>query len=249
VARPFIIGNWKTYISSLKAATALLKNIEKGLPRQMKAEVIVCPPSPFIAPLRERYSGKRIAFGAQDVSYDDGAPTGDVRAEVLTEVGATHVIIGHAERRRDGDTDEIVSKKLAAALEARLTPIVCFGEKVRDREGAYLSELEASITASLAGISEPLLKKVIIAYEPVWAIGAAEPPSPREIREIIIFIRKVIASRFSRELALKATIIYGGAVNEANVRELIEGSGAGGFLLGRASIEAGAFTEIVRACL
>lgn len=245
--RPLIVGNWKTYITSLKEAKKLLKDVQKGLPRKLSTDVVLCPPSPFIGPLALSYTGTRIAFGAQDVSFDDGAPTGDVLPAVLKDVGAQYVIIGHAERRRDGDSNSMVSEKIAASLLSRLKPIVCFGEKERDRDGAYLSELERDIIESLHGMSEADMKKIIFAYEPVWAIGASSPPSAREIQETLIFIRKTLALRYPRALALKARILYGGSVDASNAPELIEHAGTSGFLVGRASAHADAFVDIIKA--
>lgn len=245
--RPLIVGNWKTYISSLKEAKKLVKDIEKGLPRRLTAEVVLCPPAPFIGPLALGYGGKRILFGAQDVSFDDGAPTGDIMPEVLKDVGARYAIVGHAERRRDGDSSDIVAEKIRAALAARIRPIVCFGERERDRDGAYFLELERDIVESLAGIPEEGVKKIIFAYEPVWAIGAPMPPSAREIQETLIFIRKTLALRYPRALALKTRILYGGAVDADSAPDLIEHSGAAGFLVGRASAHPDAFVGIIRA--
>jgi len=247
MAKGLIVGNWKAYVTSLKEAKKLFKAIEKTLPRDLKTEVVVCPPSIFLHPLKTSYSGKRIAFGAQDVFFENGAHTGEITASMLKDGGAKYVLVGHAERRASGETDAQVAKKVGAALDARITPILCFGERERDKDGHYLKELEESILASLALVDAGSLKKVVLAYEPVWAIGAPLPPSARTIRETIIFIRKTLASRFDREDALKVRVLYGGAVNDEVVHDLVEGSGANGFLLGRASIQSDIFNAIVRA--
>ncbi|PIR85138.1 triose-phosphate isomerase [Candidatus Kaiserbacteria bacterium CG10_big_fil_rev_8_21_14_0_10_45_20] len=245
--KPIIVGNWKTYVSSQKDAKKLFKAIDKNLPRTVRSEVVVCPPAPLIQPLRASYVGKRISFGAQDVSFEDGTPTGDIMPTVLKDVGAQYVIIGHADKRRDGDSDLIVGEKINAALDKGLRPIVSFGEQVRDKEGIYLSDLEQSIRGSLFNLTESALKKVIIAYEPVWAIGATVTPSAREIQETNIFIRKTLATKYSRGVALKARIIYGGSVDDTNADELIADADISGFLLGRASVDAEVFTTIVKA--
>jgi triosephosphate isomerase len=246
--RPLIVGNWKAYIASLKDAKKLFVGIDKGLPRGTRGEIVVCPPAPFIYPLAASYKGKRVSFGAQDAAIENGKHTGASTPMMLKDAGASYVIVGHSERREEGDTDEIVSKKVVAVLEAGLTPIVCVGEKERDREGHYLAGLEKSLLASLARIEPSTLKKLVIAYEPVWAVGATVSPTAREIREVIIFIRKALATRFDRTLALKVRILYGGDVNASNARDLIDGSDASGFLLGRASIDPEVFCVIVKMC-
>lgn len=245
--KPIVIGNWKAYVSSVKEGYALIKGIEKKLARRLSATVVVCPPAPLLGVLRTKYGGKRILFGAQDVSVLDDTPTGDIRPGVIKDVGAKYVIIGHADRRKSGDTDEVVRDKIKAALSEKLIPVVCVGEEVRDAEGAYLSVLEKSILDSFDGISELELKKIIIAYEPVWAIGAPMPPSPRTIQETLIFIRKTLAMKYPRALALKIPILYGGAVDDTNADGLIQDSGASGFLIGRASAHPEAFATIVNA--
>lgn len=248
MAKALIVGNWKAYVTSLKEAKKLFKDIEGGLPRGNRAEIVVCPPAPFVHPLAASYKGRRIAFGAQDASYEGGQHTGATTPHMLKDVGATYAIVGHSERREENDTDETVAKKVVAVLEAGMTPIVCVGEKERDREGHYLAGLEKSLLASLARVEPASLKKLVIAYEPVWAVGASTAPSAREIREVIIFLRKVLATRYDRAAALKVRILYGGDVNDANITSLVEGSDASGFLVGRASVAASEFASILKAC-
>ena len=249
MAKPLIVGNWKGYINSLKEAKRLFKDLEKKLPRELKADIVVCPPHPLLDALARSYRGSRITFGAQDAFYETGAHTGEVSAQLVKDTKAKYVIVGHAERRAKGETDEIVAKKVGAALDARLTPIVCVGESVRDKDGHYLKELGESVLASLDLVGPSALKKIVIAYEPVWAIGAPLPPNARTIRETIIFIRKVLASRYDKNDVLKVRIIYGGAVNGDIVNELVLESDAGGCLLGRAGIDPEEFATIVQASL
>ncbi len=240
-----IAGNWKSYVTSTKEAKKLFKDIEKGLPRQLKADVVLFPPSLLLHPLARNYSGKRISFGAQDIFFESGAHTGETPALLAKDVGARYALIGHAEKRAQGETDETVAKKVGAALDAKLTPVVAFGESSRDKNGEYLEDLARSILESLALVDVLSLKKVILAYEPVWAIGAPLPPTGRTIRHTMIFIRKTLAQKFKREDALKVRILYGGAVNEESALEIIQNGETGGFLLGRASIHADSFTSIV----
>lgn len=246
MAKPLVVGNWKSYVTTLKEGKKLFKAVEKGLPRDLGADVVVCPPALLIHPLAASYSGKRIAFGVQDIFFEHGAHTGETSAPLARDVGARFGLAGHAERRGLGESDAVVAKEVGALLDARLTPIVAFGEKTRDREGNYLRVLEESILNSLALVDQRSLKKVVLAYEPVWAIGAPLPPTARTIRETIIFIRKVLASKFDRADALKVRVLYGGAVSLDTAPEIIAESGADGLLLGRASVGASAFTDIVR---
>ena len=245
MAKTYVIGNWKNYVTSLKEGKKLFKDIEKKLPRTLKANVVVCPPALLIHPLSSSYSGKRISFGAQDVFFESGAHTGETTVALAKDVGATYTIAGHAERRAQGETDEIVAREVGAALDARMTPVVTFGEEERDKDGHYLKALQETILASLALVDAKSLKKVLLAYEPVWAIGAPLPPNARAIRETIIFIRKTLAQKYSKADALKVPILYGGAVNVESADDLIQHSGASGFLLGRASVHADTFVEIV----
>jgi triosephosphate isomerase (TIM) len=245
MARTIIVGNWKSYVTSFALAKKLFKEIELHLPKKTSADIVVCPPHLFIDYLADSYQGTRISFGAQDAHFETGAATGTVSAPALKSIGVTHVICGHTERRAMGETDDIVSKKIGAVLDEKMIPIVCLGETKRDREGNYLEELEATIKGSLARIQEKDMKKIILAYEPVWAIGAPLAPDARIVRETIIFIRKVLADLFDREVALKTRIIYGGAVDTDTAEDLLANSGAHGFLLGRASVDAERFTKII----
>lgn len=245
MARTLIVGNWKSYVTTFTEAKHLFHDIEKALPKRVTTDIVVCPPFPFIDYLSDSYGGERIAFGAQDAHFETGAATGTVSAPALKSVGVRYVIVGHAERRAAGDTDAIVAQKVGAVLDEKMVPLVCVGEETRDREGHYLTALQESIEASLARVQEKDMKKLVIAYEPVWAIGAPLPPEARTIRETIIFIRKVLAGMFGRSVALKARIVYGGAVDDENAEELLRDSGAQGFLLGRASVDAERFARIV----
>lgn len=245
MAKPLIVGNWKSYITSLKEAKKTFKDIEKRLPRSLKSEVVICPPSLLLYPLVDSYKGKRILFGVQDTFFEAGAHTGELPATLAKDVGASYTLVGHAERRAQGETDEVVSKEVGAALDAKLVPIVAVGEKERDKDGRYLEGLRESILTSLSLVDQASFKKIIIAYEPVWAIGAPLPPSPRAIRETIIFIRKVLTEKYEKKQVMKTRILYGGAVSEDNVEELKEESDANGFLLGRASLDPEAFSKIV----
>lgn len=247
--KALIVGNWKAYVASPKEGLALIKAIDTKLPRGMESTVVVCPPALLAAHLRASYRGSRIAFGAQDVSLTGvGAHTGETAAALLVAAGLSYTIVGHAERRGAGETNEVVARKARLALDARLTPIICVGETERDHSAGYLSAIETMLLESTRTLDAALLKRVVVAYEPVWAIGAPQAPSPRVVSESVLYIRKLLMQAFGREAGQKVRILYGGAVDETNARALLTEGNAQGFLVGRASVDALHFAGIIRAC-
>ena len=215
----------------------------------MKSEIVVCPPAPILAYLRDSYAGRRIAFGAQHISISGlGANTGEDAGELVRAAGATYTIVGHAERRAEGEDDERVAKEARAALDSGLTPIICVGEEERDKDGHYFAKIEKTLAGSVSRILPHEIGRVVIAYEPVWAIGAPLAPGARVVAEATLYVRKTLASLYGREAALKTRIIYGGAVDETTAGELKKDGQVNGFLIGRASVDALKFPLIVRAC-
>lgn len=246
--KKLIVGNWKLYISSLAEGKKILRRIDKSFPRGVKSTVVICPPVALAVALRASYGGRRIAFGTQDASFEiDGSHTGEISPRQLKESGIEYVILGHMERRAKGDTDEIVSKKAAAALSVRLHPIVCVGEPERDKEGHFFEYLKKNITDSLQRVSPSDAKNITVAYDPLWAIGHSEAPAPSVIREASVFIRKTLAELWGREHADKVRIIYGGSVDGSNADIIAEGANVQGVLPGRASIDPDAFCKIIKA--
>lgn len=250
--KSLVVGNWKLYVNSLAEGRALLSSIDKKFPRGIKTAVVVAPQIPLAAALKARYGGKRIAFATQDVSFDsEGAHTGSIAAPALKSSGIDYVIIGHAEMRaqvnKPGDTDETVSKKAAAAIAAKLHPIICVGEPARSEDGSHFSFLSKNVAGSLSRIDSADASRITLAYDPLWAIGENEAPPPRIVSEGIIFIRKTIAGLWGREAALKVRIIYGGSVTPENAKEFAAHTAAQGLLIGRASVDADSFTKIIKA--
>lgn len=242
-----IVGNWKLYVSSPKEGKALLASIKRSLPKTSKTVIVICPPVTLAVYLRDSYSGKRIAFGTQDVSTEvDGSHTGEVSARSLKESGIEYVMVGHAERRGKGDTDEVVSKKAAVALAEGLQVIMCVGEKERDQDGAHFAELKKNVLHSLERVEPEDAKRITIAYDPLWAIGNAEAPTPRIIKESIIFIRKTLVEMWGRERGLKVRIIYGGSAMSESAKSIRDEGGVDGLLLGRASVDPQEFSEIIK---
>lgn len=246
--KKLIVGNWKLYINTPAEGKKLIRDIDKKLPRGLKVEVALCPQVSLAPLLKSTYGGKRMSFGTQDVFFEEsGAHTGQTSPKALTSSGIKYVIVGHAERRAEGDTDDIVAKKAVTAIQAKLHPIVCVGEPVRDTEGAYLTYLSNNVTSSLARINAVDASKFTIAYDPLWAIGAPQAPSPRVVAEAVMFIRKTIADMWGRERALRVRIIYGGSVNTESATLFATTPGIQGLLAGRASVNAEEFTNIIRA--
>jgi len=246
--KSLVVGNWKLYIRSLSEGKKLLHAIDKTFPRGVKSTVVVCPPVALAVALKAGYGGKRIVFGTQDSSFEiEGSHTGEISPRHLAESGIQYVILGHTERRAMGDTDEIVAKKVAAALSAKLIPIICVGEPKRDSEGHFFEYLKNNVSQSLARISPSDAKKIIIAYDPYWAIGNSEAPTPNIIREAALFIRKTLAEMWGREAADRVRIIYGGSVDGSNADIIAEGAGINGVLPGRASVVPEEFSKIIKA--
>ncbi|MEK9177013.1 MAG: triose-phosphate isomerase [Patescibacteria group bacterium] len=246
--KSLIVGNWKLYVRNLAEGKKLLRALDRSLPRGGNAEVVVCPPVVLAVALRAGYGGRRIRFGTQDASFHvDGAHTGEVSPVALAESGIEYVILGHVEQRTEGDTDETVAKKTAAALAAGLTPVVCVGERVRDKDGHHFSQLQKNVKESLARITPAESSRVVVAYDPLWAIGNAEAPSPTVIREAVTYVRKTLAEMWGRDRALKTRIIYGGSVTSESAGAIAKDGGVQGLLPGRASIQPEEFSGIVKA--
>lgn len=180
-----------------------------------------------------------VALAAQDVSVEGpGAHTGEATAEALAGAGVSYVIVGHSERRKAGETDTEVAAKLARVLSVGMTPVLCVGELARDDDGRYLEEVTVQLVSALSGLSEKDRAKVVVAYEPVWAIssaGGARPLTPDELAEAALFVRSVLAERFSPELAKKTRVLYGGSVTAEEVPGYVSTGRVQGFLVGRAS--------------
>lgn len=247
--KALIVANWKSYTDSPKAGAELLKGIDKKIPRSLESTIVLCPPALLLAHLQSGYRGTRLAFGVQDVSAEPlGAHTGEVSAQLARASGASYALIGHAERRAKGESHADVAQKVRAALDHKLTPIVCVGEKERDKGAEYLSVIETMVVESLASLEPTDLKRVVIAYEPVWAIGAPVAPGPRVVSEASLYIRKILIQRFGREAGLKVKILYGGAVDETNAATLLSEGNISGFLVGRAATNPLSFAGIIRAC-
>ncbi len=246
---PLVAGNWKMNgtLASLAEVDALKEKLAGVSPA---CDVMICPPFTLLFPMSERLGDSTIAMGAQDCHWEPkGAHTGDVAAEMIAETGATAVIVGHSERRTDHhETDEIVNKKAAAAHRAGLVAIICIGETIDERKaGKTLEVLTTQLKGSVPAGSTAA--NVIIAYEPVWAIGTGLTPTPEEVAEAHAHIRRELAGIVGEEEAAAMRILYGGSVKPNNAKELMAVENVDGALVGGASLKAEDFFGIIGAYL
>jgi triosephosphate isomerase len=243
-----IVANWKLNPESLVKTHELLKKFDFS--NSKNKEIVICPPAPFIIPVVNLFKkNKKIKVGAQNISeFESGAYTGEFSAKQVASVEASYVIIGHSERRKMGETNDEVAKKVKIALRNKLIPIVCIGESVRDEKGQYHNFIQEQLLASLLDISKANMSRVVIAYEPIWAIGkdASRETTKEEALEMNIFIKKVLADKFGKNVAENAVLLYGGSVNEKNCNEYLEYGRFGGLLVGGASLDARKFNIICK---
>ncbi len=237
--------------TTLQAGQSLAAEIVHGLANGVSGvEVGVCPPSPYLIPIAQKLHGSKVVLGAQNVSPEKpGAFTGEVAIEMLLDVGCQWVILGHSERRQFfGDTDEVINKKLIAALDRGLKVIFCIGELLEDRKtGRTESVLETQLSKGLLNLTPEHMAKVVIAYEPVWAIGTGVTASPEQAEETHAFIRKWLTGRFGQAVADATQIQYGGSVKGDNAKELLAKPNIDGALVGGASLKSDQFLAIIRA--
>lgn len=242
-----IVANWKAYVEDAARAKKLLA-AAKRLVRETGHDIVLAPPAPLFGALALK-NKSRVAFAAQDVSLTTGgAHTGEATAAAYSAAGATYALVGHSERRAQGDTDAIIAQKLTRSLAQALTPILCVGEHERDGEGRYLSSIREQLTKALSDLLPKERSSVIIAYEPLWAIGktADAAISPDDLSEMTLYIRKVLAELLPGKSSARSLVLYGGSVEPSDIRGLAATSGVDGFLVGHASIDPHTFTDLVR---
>ncbi|WFU37722.1 triose-phosphate isomerase [Bradyrhizobium sp. CB82] len=245
--RPLIAGNWK--MNGLKASAAEFDAmLTGGAEVAAKADLLVCPPATLIAAFAAKAAGKKVAVGAQDCHPKaSGAHTGDIAAEMLVDAGASAIIVGHSERRADhGESDDLVRQKAEAAWRAGVIAVVCVGETQGQRDaGQTLDILRGQLDLSLPDGSKA--GNLVVAYEPVWAIGTGLTPTAKDVEQIHGFIRELLISRF-RDEGAKMRILYGGSVKPSNAAELMAVKNVNGALVGGASLKAADFLAIAKGC-
>ena len=247
--KKFLAGNWKMNKTSADGV-ALVHDIVLAVGKQTDVEVVVCPPFTALESAAKALEGSNVRLGAQNMhSEASGAFTGEISAPMLRAIFATHVILGHSERRTlFGETDELVNKKVLAALKHQLRPIFCVGETLAEREaGATLKVVQTQVERGLEGVGKDIAASVVVAYEPVWAIGTGKVATTEQAQEVHAFIRGLLTTLFTEPVAQRMRILYGGSMKPANAPELLAQKDIDGGLIGGASLEARSFVELVTA--
>lgn len=245
--KPIIAGNWKMY-KTIGTAVTLVQSLLAQVGWEERVQVVICPPFTALAAVSPLIAGSRIALGAQDLFWlDEGAYTGAVAPPMLKDLGCSYVIIGHSERREHfAETDGTVNKKTKAAMAHGLVPIVCVGESLTQREaGETNTFVRNQVLAGLADLGEKAAE-IVIAYEPIWAIGTGRSSTGDDANEVIQLIRETLAGMFGRETAEQIRILYGGSVKPNNIKEYMAYPDIDGALVGGASLETGTFVPIVK---
>jgi triosephosphate isomerase (TIM) len=244
--RKLIAGNWKMNMDRA-GAVALAKEVAHRAAEVPKVDLLICPPSCYLTAVSDTIASTQVALGAQNMYHEaNGAFTGEISAVMLLDVGAKYVILGHSERRHIlGETDEAINKKTLAALAWGLVPIVCVGELLAEREAGQTSEvIRRQFEGSLANVTAAQIERVVIAYEPVWAIGTGKVASPEQAEEVHADLRNLLSKRYNAELAGGVRILYGGSVKPSNAGELLGQANIDGALVGGASLKADDFIGI-----
>lgn len=251
--KKLIIANWKCNPITRKEAKDLSRTIEQGVHGTKGAEIVLCPPFPWLSVVSCELS--IVKMGAQDCHFEQsGAYTGAVSPAMLKDIGCRYVIIGHSERRHFfGETNEVVHKKVRAVLKAGLKAVLCIGEDTRDtfdEKGHWTHELDPKVkdqlVSALEGIKKPQVKNVIVTYEPVWAIGTGNPATPDDVLSAKIFVQRIISELYDRKIAESTLILYGGSTNHRNAASFVKEGGTDGLLVGGASLDAEEFIAMAR---
>ncbi len=249
IRKKLIAGNWKMNKTS-GDALPLAQDIVAAVGKDTDVEVVICPPFTSLESVGKALEGSNVKLGAQNMHPEaSGAFTGEVSAPMLRSLFATHVILGHSERRTYfKETDAFVNQKVIAALKNQLKPILCVGETLAEREaGTTLKVVQTQTEAALEGVSKEMITNVVIAYEPVWAIGTGKVATTEQAQEVHAFIRSLLVKLFGDALAQKVRILYGGSMKPSNAPELLAQKDIDGGLIGGASLEARSFVELIKA--
>jgi len=246
--RPVIAGNWKMY-KDVNEAVELANGIKREAFDIDNVSIVICPPFTDLGDVGEMLVETNIDLGAQNCYWEgEGAFTGEVSVSMIKSVGCKYVIIGHSERRKYfGETDHTVNMKIKAAVDGGLVPIMCVGETLEEREaGKTLEVVKRQVTEGLKGFEEPFIDGLIIAYEPVWAIGTGRTATPDQAQEVHAMIRELLGQLYSESLSASKRILYGGSVKPDNIKSLMEEDDIDGGLIGGASLKPGSFAEMIK---
>lgn len=266
--KPLIVGNWKANPASYQEAKAYVATFKRFAPTHPGIDIVLCPPAPFVSGLavylgkvkeniKKSSKGSAAApkkgvtsIGAQDVSEKVvGSHTGDVTSTMLESSGAEYVIIGHSERRAQGETDTLVATKVQQLLKTDMTAIICIGESVRDEQGEYLEFVRGQLIKALSPVARHQFSQIIIAYEPIWAIGRADNVAmgPHDVHQMALYIRKFFREQWGEAISTMVPILYGGSVNESNAHDILYKGEVDGLLVGRASFASDTFAALIKA--
>ena len=251
IRKKLIAGNWKMNKTSPDALT-LSKEIVAAIGKVIDVEIVVCPPFTALETVGKAVDGSSIKLGAQNMHPEaSGAYTGEISAPMLRAIFATHVILGHSERRAYfGETDAFINKKVIVALKNQLKPILCVGETLAEREsGSTLKVVQTQLEGGLAGVTKDQASTVIVAYEPVWAIGTGKVATTAQAQEVHAFIRSLLTKLYGEPIAQKVRILYGGSMKPANAPELLAQKDIDGGLIGGAALETRSFVDLVKAAI
>lgn len=243
--KKLVVGNWKMNPHTATEAKKIANDVKNGMKTVRKTQVIMCPPYVYFSSLMG-FTSTSVFLGSQNAFYENAGPfTGEISYNQIHQFKVSHVIVGHSERRALGETDEMVNKKVRSVVGEGMTAIVCIGEKSRDNHGDYFEFIKQQIISDLHDVSKRQLDHVVIAYEPVWTIGSNHAMTTRDIHEMSIFIRKVLRDIYG-PLADVVKILYGGSVTKFNAGEIVRDGFVQGLLVGRESLKAKNFLEIIK---
>ena len=245
--KAIVVANWKMNPQTLSEAKKLFEATREAAEGSLHVNIIVVPPAIFLADLKRSYKGRKLAFGAQNARAEAGGSyTGDISLAQCKDAGASYIIVGHAERRAEGETDEETGKKVTAALIQKLTPVLCVGETARSGNAEYFEVVRTQLRAGLMGVEAPQIGHLIIAYEPVWAIGKESAMGPRQMHEMAIFIRKTVVD-LKGERGMATKILYGGSIDEMSAPDMLKHGDVHGLLVGRASEDRAKISALIQA--
>ncbi len=246
MSKVIVVANWKMNPPSFREAKKLFEAEKKAAEKARRVSTVVAPPAIFLRELARLYRGSKVVFAIQNAHFEaGGAHTGEISLAQAKDARAKYVIVGHAERRAEGETDDDVRKKVASVLAQKLTPILCVGESSRTHDGEQFEVIREQLLSGLTDVPASALSRVLFVYEPLWTIGKATAMNPREMHQMAIFIRKcVVESHGESGRSLK--ILYGGSVDEKNVAAMLREGDVRGFLVGRASVNALEFAKLLQ---
>lgn len=248
--KKLIVGNWKMNPLSLDEAKEIVSATKRTIGKTRNVTAVLCPPALFVSDVsRSIAKTANLYTGGQDAFWEaSGSFTGEISPMMLASLGVGYVILGHSERRKRGETDAQISSKVRLALEAGLSVIICIGESIRDAHANYLEIIKTQLTSAFTEVSLKQLPQMIVAYEPVWAIGkdSKGPMTPRDLHEMTIFIKKVLSEIYDQKTAMKTQILYGGSVNAETAGDLVRDGEVSGLLVGRESVSPEGFSGILQ---